>query len=282
MSDLVNTILSTASEQKSRSNQRKATVVRVCGEEHSAVTPPADDPARPPQSATIYFCTDPEMAYLSQWRFKLIIGDPLGDDHDANINWGSQPNYGSLGATHGPWSSLSEFYNDTYGKGVDMDGSYGYQCWDLIEYFMVNQAGVRFATGVSVGLGACYSGVYWSWANTAARNKITETGKFRAISGNSDIMPGDVVICDLGTVMGGECGNIKVGHVGIALDGIDSGIYRHQNKINLLAQNQGGYPYRLGGANANVIQLPISKILGVFRYTGSDYMPNPPAGYNVP
>lgn len=279
MSNLLSTVVATAQEQKSMANQRKATVVRICGEEHNATTPPDDDTTSP-QTATVYFCTDPEMAYLAQWRFKLIIGDPLGN-RDTNVDWGEQPNYGILETSHAPWGSVNDFYQTVYGYGVNMDGAYGLQCWDLMHYFTLNQSNVFFHTGVSVGAGDCYSGVYWSWANITARNKITASGKFQAISGYDDIKPGDIVICDLGTTMGGDCGNIKVGHTAMALDSSGSAIYNKQGKIHVLGQNQGGYPYRQGGAYTNVITIPVSSILGVFRYTGSDFIRMAPPGYDV-
>lgn len=278
MSDLLSTVVATAQEQKSMANQRKATVVRICGEEHNATTPPDDD-ITSPQTATVYFCTDPEMAYLAQWRFKLIIGDPLGN-RDANIDWGEQPNYGILDTSHAPWGSVNDFYQTVYGYGVNMDGAYGLQCWDLMCYFTNNQAGHWLQTGSQI-MGTCYSGVYWSWANETVRNNNKANGKFDAIAGGSDILPGDIVICDLGTVMGDECGNIKVGHTGMALDSSNSTIYREQGKIHLLGQNQGGYPYRQGGAYTNVITIPVSSILGVFRYTGSEFIRMAPPGYDV-
>ena len=154
------------------------------------------------------------------------------------------------------------------------------QCWDLMDYFMVNQSGHMLQTGSKI-IGDCYSGVYWSWANETVRNNNTYGGTFTAISGGDDILPGDIVICDLGTVMGDECGTIKTGHTGMALDSSASEIARIDGKIHLLGQNQGGYPYSQGGSYTNVITIPISSILGVFRYTGSEFLRIAPPGYDL-
>lgn len=283
MSDIVGVVSQMNSELQSNNSQRKHTVVRTCSEEHFGRTPPSNQAQ--PQSAAIYFALDPEMAYLSQFRFKIIIDSPFdlpkidnpaSGRPDNPFYAGDAPNYGPLQSKdHGGWESVGSFYNTMYGHGIDMDNSFGYQCWDMADYFYVNQVGTSFATGKDAGGGEAQMGVCWSWKNLLARNLNTVGGTMKAIEGNRDIEVGDIVIFD-------ATAQSDTGHVGMALDSSKSINYIQKGVISLLGQNQGGYiPYQGGGAFANVCQMGIGNILGVFRYIDEHFDKKAPSGYDI-
>lgn len=101
---------------------RKSAVVRVCGQELTATG------ATGAGAAVAYLALDPEMTYISQMRFKIIIGDPLAPGQGAAIfnptgNWDLSPNHQT-----GKYASVQEFYEKHIFMGVNMDGEYGYQC----------------------------------------------------------------------------------------------------------------------------------------------------------
>lgn len=121
MADLTELTLKTASAQRDSENRRRHTVVRTCGEEHTGHAAAG--------IATVYLPTDPELEYMAQLRFKLILGEPMGANKPVTDDSGT--GY-PIDKAHSPFYSLRQFYNtfmleDGTG-GVNMDDAYGYQC----------------------------------------------------------------------------------------------------------------------------------------------------------
>lgn len=267
MANLVDTVVRTAQEQKSQQNQRKSTVVRVCGEEHWAKSTGTHN-GQTEDVATLYFATDPEMAYLSQMKFKMILGDPKSPTSIPPSSSGNISGYnvvtakGVLDTTHAPWTSVREFFNYANGGGVDMDGAFGMQCWDLADYFWVIHAGRTLLTG-NQSLGEY--GVYYSWTKTRATNAGSE---FDLITNPDEIIAGDWVVMDFGSV-DADYGT-KLGHIAMAMQGAGSPNYTQNGCLWMLGQNQaGGVPYTSGGAWANPNNINIrNTFVGAFRYRG--------------
>lgn len=284
MSDLVSTIVRSVSEQKSQQNQRKSTVVRTCGEEHWARSNGALESGNGGDVATIYFATDPEMAYLAQWRFKLIIGNPSAPVPSASggvVGYNIEEVGDLLSTTHTPFTSVREFYRVTNGNGVNMDSSYGLQCWDLADYFWANNAHETLYTGTQYDpeQTGCFSGVYYSWANISARTHNLAGGQFELITDPNNILPGDWLILDLGTK--NSCGN-KIGHIVMSLQSSNSDNFITNSSLWCLAQNGiGGVPHPAGGAyaNTNNIKITSSNFVGAFRWKDPDFDRTPPTGF---
>lgn len=176
---------------------RKTIVVRQCGAELTAKASAG--------SAVAYLTTDPEMSYISQLRFKLIIGNPLAPREEQPLfnptgDWDLSPNH-----QKGKYVSVQEFYDIHIFMGVDMDNSYGYQCWDLADDFWVNQVGRMLQTN---GGDNNYShGVQNSWLVTGEYN--SRGGEdFAPITNWADIQPGDWIFWQSPD---------KIGHVAMAL-----------------------------------------------------------------
>lgn len=135
-----------------------------------------------------------------------------------------------------PTGSWSEFYNAVNGRGYDVDGYYGAQCWDGAALFWLNAVGRSFSTG---GTGAARGG----WEAARAVNAGSE---FNLITDRNAIQEGDWL------VFGGS----QWGHVGMAISGNLGGYVR------LLGQNQTGTG---NGAPFNVINMSLGNFLGAFR-----------------
>lgn len=177
---------------------RKTIVVRQCGQELTAKANAG--------SAVCYLATDPEMAYIAQLRFKLIIGNPLAPRQEQPLfdptgDWDLSPNH-----QVGKYKSIQEFYDVHIFKGVNMDGAYGYACWDLADDFWVNQVGRPLVT--NGGDDANYTrGVQNSWLVTGLYNS-GDGEDFAPITNWNEIQPGDWVFYQ---------GTDKIGHVMMAL-----------------------------------------------------------------
>lgn len=149
----------------------------------------------------------------------------------------------------------NEFKNMVLGRGFDMDGAYGNQCWDGYAKYCQY-----------LGYPACYcttSGYVKDIANNRRSNGLLNN--FIDVGLNAALQPGDVCVW-------GNCPDTPYSH--IAIYDSDSG----QNHVRFLGQNQGGY----NGA-FDVREIPVSGIIGVFRpkcFTGNQ-QPKPVYGENV-
>ena len=277
MSDLANTVITTASEQKSQQNQRKATVVRTCGEEHYAKFARSDS-AFGEWQATAYFVTDPELAYISQLRFKLIFGNPLQPNSSSGTGGGGVVPIPSgagvlLPTTFDKTTILSaqDFYNLLYSNGVDMDSNFGLQCWDAADFFWENMAGQKLDWDTQGGTNYAVSTV---WTDPYWRNYNTIGGKFQLITNPEDVKAGDWCVFTAPAV------SEVYGHIAMALASVKDGqgnyypSYIQSRTMPYLGQNQGGIAYQSGGSFSNVAYIGTDTTagwLGAFRYVDSPF-----------
>lgn len=157
-------------------------------------------------------------------------GDPLADGETGQ------------GAVNS-YASADDFYNATIGRGFDIDGWYGAQCWDLGQLFWKNQVNRGLITKPGGG------GAIDCW--DVSRN-INAGSEFELISDKNAIRKGDWII-----FRGGQ-----FGHIGMAMSG------NQGNYVRLLGQNQGGTPFRNGGSTTNVINMSLNNFAGAFRFKG--------------
>lgn len=243
--------LGAAKSLKDRDNRRAHTVVRTCGEEHTGRSDNG--------TATVYIPTDPELEYIAQLRFKVILGNPLGSnkpaDTPAGIGYDIEP-------IHSPFYSLRQFYRyfvypDGTG-GVNMDGAFGYQCWDLADFFWVSNCHRTLQTGPSL-----YA--YEIWTVSRAVNQGTE---FSLVTSWNEVKAGDWVIYGPGAY--------GTGHVNLALEDSDGG------SIRCLGQNQQNANLVYGHV-ATVDEFNGQNFIGAFRFRGWDtlspYSPQPDPGF---
>lgn len=147
---------------------------------------------------------------------------------------------GGRGAAYSvPIDTYDRFRNTVMGKGYDIDGAYGYQCWDGCA-LLWQQLGKNLATG-----NGC---AYGCWTLNRDCNK---NDQFDLITDVKQIKRGDVLVFRAG----------EFGHIGFA-----DADYSNPNYIPLLGQNQGGTPKgAAGGAGFNVINMSLVSFLGAFR-----------------
>lgn len=137
-------------------------------------------------------------------------------------------------------SSYAAFRTQVLGKGYDVDGYYGYQCWDGCA-LLWQQLGKSLLTGGDNARGC--------WTRMRDQNAGTEFG---LITDVTKIKRGMVLVFGTG----------QYGHIGFADEDYHGGNY-----IRLLGQNQGGTPVGVnGGAGFNVINMSLVTFLGAFVY----------------
>lgn len=113
-SDLTEQVISNTRDIKSMQNQRRSTIVRVYGEEHTAEFVNG--------TATFYLPVDTDMQYMSELKFKLLSGN-VGSDGTIDNPSGGHVEPGT--ATYTTMKAWLEAY--PVGTYVDMDGYYGAQ-----------------------------------------------------------------------------------------------------------------------------------------------------------
>lgn len=138
------------------------------------------------------------------------------------------------------------------GLGFDLDGAYGYQCWDLGQ-LLYSQLGRTFTTAGRLGQGD--SGVYTAWAYPPAK-EINSRAPFAAIPIMS-IKRGDMIIWNKGRYSWDS-----TGHNGYA----DEDYNPNKNTIMTLGQNQVNASATVGHI-PTLNALSTNMILGAFRYT---------------
>lgn len=137
--------------------------------------------------------------------------------------------------------SYDNFRADVYGKGFNIDGAYGAQCWDGT-CLLWQQLGMWLQTG-----NGC---AYGSWM---LKKDVNIGSKFELVTDKTKIKRGDVLVFQAG----------EYGHIGFADEDYNGNSY-----IRLLGQNQGGIAYAGGGSCFNVINMSLVSFLGAFRYKG--------------
>lgn len=157
-------------------------------------------------------------------------------------------------------SSYDRFRATTIGRGFDIDGRYGYQCWDF-GAMLWGLTGHYTYPYLSTG-GTGYA--YGCW--TAARDLNAGT-TFDLIYNIGDVKRGDMVIWDRGRYTGDVSG-----HNGFADED-----YNGSGYIMVLGQNQEN-PSATVGHVATVDRMSINKFLGAFRYKAWGGGPGPGPG----
>lgn len=137
-------------------------------------------------------------------------------------------------------NSYDAFRSEVIGKGYDVDGAYGYQCWDGCA-LLWQQLGRSLITG-----NGCASGCW------TLKKDVNAGTQFELITNKNSVKRGDVVVFSTG----------EYGHIGFADED-----YSGSGSIRLLGQNQGGTPKGAkGGAGFNVINMSMATFLGAFRF----------------
>lgn len=134
--------------------------------------------------------------------------------------------------------------------GYDVDGYYGYQCWDLAAELWMNlpefSGGTLWPkTGPNLAAMECW---------TVSREE-NAGNSFDLIYNKADIKRGDVIVL-------GPSAISNVGHIAFADED-----YSGSDTMNLLGQNQVN-PSPTVGHIPTVTSLSISAFLGAFRYHG--------------
>ena len=149
-----------------------------------------------------------------------------------------------------PTGSYDEFRNAVLGRGFNVDGVYGYQCWDLGATLWGNVGGYIYPYLSTGGTGYAYG----IWAVPTAR--VQNAGiKFDLIYNLSDVKRGDMIILNYGRFPGDVSG-----HNAFADED-----YNGTNIMWLVGQNQEN-PSATVGHITTRDQMNVSLFLGAFRY----------------
>ncbi len=144
---------------------------------------------------------------------------------------------GGTGAQYSvPIGSYQEFKNAVNGNGYDIDGYYGWQCWDGTA-LLWQQLGMSLLTGNGLAIGC------WD----LKRNQNVGD-KFDLVTDVNSLRLGDVVV-------------MRPNHIGF-FDGYEGGYMR------ILGQNQGGARGPVDGMAFNIVRIAKSAFAGAFRYRG--------------
>ena len=136
------------------------------------------------------------------------------------------------------WSNAASFMNATLGKRYDMDGAFGPQCWDYMDYFWLYQVGRALSTGGTNMARGC-------WNNTNART-ANAGSQFELITNKNSLAVGDIVVLNVG----------PYGHIGIV-----AAIPKKGVTVTVQSQNQGAILTKVTKANYS-----LGSFLGAFRY----------------
>lgn len=164
-----------------------------------------------------------------------------------------------------PHSTYEEFRNAVIGRGFDLDGLFGYQCWDGVDLlYQQSDVGQYLYTANNVGQG---EGTAKScWLNETAR-RLNGSGHFSIITDKTQIKRGDIIVFNTYQGWYGSAG-----HIAFADED-----YNGTEYIDTLGQNQGAGANPDTGTPFNVRNnLLGSAFLGVFRYDGWQETPPTP------
>lgn len=165
-----------------------------------------------------------------------------------------------------PHATFDDFKNAVNGNGYDMDGQFGYQCWDGVDLlYQQSDVGQYLYTAYNVGQGDGTAKSCWINADCRQRNG---SGHFTAVTGKENIKIGDIVVFN---TYSGWYGN--AGHIGFATTAYDGSDY-----IYILSQNYGTGSNPTTGKPFNIAQAFIGDdaFLGIFRYDAWNTTPPEP------
>ena len=153
---------------------------------------------------------------------------------------------------HGSYDAFKAAVN---GNGYDIDGLYGYQCWDGVD-LLYQQSDVGQYLYTAYNIDPTLDGYAKTcWANQVARQR-NGSGHFSIITSKYDIKKGDILVFDTFTGWYGTAGHICFA---------DSD-YQGSDTIYGLGQNQGPNSNPYTGTPFNVRQQNLAAFLGAFRY----------------
>lgn len=149
-----------------------------------------------------------------------------------------------------PTSTYNEFKTAvlaraSQGLGYDVDGYYGYQCWDLAAELWQN---IGFGGGYPLTGPNHYASECWTYSRES--NKGDD---FDLIYNINELKVGDVIVI-------GPSGISSTGHIAFCDED-----YNGSTRMDLLGQNQVN-PSATVGHIPTVTNLNISTFLGAFRY----------------
>lgn len=164
-----------------------------------------------------------------------------------------------MAAPYVPHATYEEFRDAVNGHGYDVDGFYGYQCWDGVALLYQQSDINQFLSTANTG----YAKNCWLNANARATNG---SGHFRAIRGAVNIKKGDILVFN---TYSGWYG--RAGHIGFANEN-----YNGSDYISLLSQNFGSGSNPYTGKPFNIMNAYVgTAFLGIFRYDQWE-KPTPP------
>lgn len=164
-----------------------------------------------------------------------------------------------------PIDTYDNFRNATMGNGYDIDGYYGYQCWDYGALLWGNigrygHEGTQYAYPYLQTGPEGYAYEIWT------QSRIVNAGnQFDLINNLSDVKRGDLVILDKGRFVGDVSGH----------DAYADEDYNGSTTMWLVGQNQES-PSATVGHVVTRDQMDVSKFLGAFRYKKWITPPPPP------
>lgn len=148
------------------------------------------------------------------------------------------------------FTSYDTFRASVLGKGYDMDGYYGYQCWDGADLLWWHD-GRRLETGNGYAYGC------WT-----LKRDVNSGGNFTLVPDKTQIKRGDIVVFDVAFAP-------PTGHIAYADEDYKG------SGFNCMGQNQVN-PSASAGSPFAVSKLGVVHILGAFRYTPWVERPKPP------
>ena len=143
-------------------------------------------------------------------------------------------------------TSYDAFYNQMYGNGVDVDGYYGYQCWDACAVLWYKRGWTLYTGPQGIA--------YECWS--VSRDRNTHTPTITQVTERSSIKRGDILVFAPYT-----SGFLDAGHIAYANEDYDG-----SGNIDIFGQNQGAGSNPVTGKPFNVINVSISGFVGGFRY----------------
>lgn len=153
-----------------------------------------------------------------------------------------------------PHASYDEFRNAVNGNGYDLDGMYGYQCWDGVDLlYQQANVGQYLYTGITFG-GQGYAKECWTYADA---RQLNGSGHFSMVFNKTEIKKGDILVFNTYTGWYGTAG-----HIGFANED-----YNGTDTISLLSQNFGSGSNPYTGKPFNIMNAYLgAAFLGAFRY----------------
>lgn len=166
-----------------------------------------------------------------------------------------------------PHATYDEFKAAVNGHGYDLDGLYGYQCWDGVQLlYTQSDIGQNLITGNGTAKGC--------WLNSNAR-AINASGHFSQFTNKANIKKGDILVFNTYPNWYGNNG-----HIGFANED-----YNGTQYISLLSQNFGSGSNPRTGKPFNIMNAYLgTAFLGAFRYDRwqSPTPPPPPPPTPIP